>query len=64
MATGFRAKVWVEKDGMRVSARSIMGLMLLAASAGEELTITAEGPDAEKALELLVKLVDGRFDEE
>jgi phosphocarrier protein len=47
-----------------VSARSIMGLMMLAASPGTQLDLTATGPDAPIALAALVELVDRRFDEE
>jgi len=63
-ATGFDAAVRVSKDGAEVDARSIMGLMMLAAGPGCCIDITAEGPEAEAALAALVALVAARFDED
>jgi phosphocarrier protein len=63
-ATGFDAEVRVSKDGAEVDARSIMGLMMLAAGPGCCIDITAEGPQAEAALVALVALVAARFDED
>ena len=63
-AAGFDAEVTVSKDGHTVDARSIMGLMMLAAGPGAEIEIVAEGPDAEKAAAALSDLVSCRFDEE
>ncbi|MFM1958880.1 MAG: hypothetical protein RL588_397 [Pseudomonadota bacterium] len=63
-ATGFDAEVRVSKDGAEVDARSIMGLMMLAAGPGCCIDITAEGPQAEAALAALVALVAARFDED
>jgi phosphocarrier protein len=63
-ATGFDAEVRVSKDGAEVDARSIMGLMMLAAGPGCCIDITAEGPQAEAALTALVALVAARFDED
>ena len=63
-ATGFDAEVRVSKDGAAVDARSIMGLMMLAAGPGCCIDITAEGPQAEAALAALVALVAARFDED
>ena len=60
----YRADIWVEKDGEQVNGKSIMGLMMLAAGQGSKLHVTAEGPDAEKALDDLEHLVQARFDEE
>jgi phosphocarrier protein HPr len=64
MAAKFDAEVTVTKDGTTVDARSIMGLMMLAAGPGAEIEICADGPDADAALEALVALVQERFDEE
>ena len=64
MAAGFNAEVRVGKDGTMVDARSIMGLMMLAAGIGCEVEIEADGPDEEAAVEALAALVAGRFDEE
>ena len=63
-AAGFDAEVSVSKDGHTVDARSIMGLMMLAAGPGSEIEIVAEGPDAEAAAKALEDLVSCRFDEE
>lgn len=64
MAAGFDAEVQVSRDGSTVDARSIMGLMMLAAGIGSTIEITAEGAEAEAALEALCELVAARFDEE
>ncbi|WP_454718333.1 HPr family phosphocarrier protein [Caulobacter segnis] len=64
MASGFDAEVTVSREGSSVDARSIMGLMMLAAGIGSTIDISAEGPEAEAALEALCELVENRFDEE
>jgi phosphocarrier protein len=63
-AQAFEAKIAVAKDGTTVSGLSIMGLMMLAAAIGSEIEVSAEGKDAEAALEALARLVEGRFDEQ
>ncbi|WP_374575251.1 HPr family phosphocarrier protein [Phenylobacterium sp.] len=63
-ASGFDAEVTVSREGQTVDARSIMGLMMLAAGLGSTIEIAAEGPEAEAALEALVTLVANRFDED
>ena len=62
-AGSFAAEVLVEKDGHSVNARSIMGLMMLAAGPGSDITLTATGPDAAAALDALAALVDDKFGE-
>ena len=64
LAASFDAEVKVSKDGQTVDARSIMGLMMLAAGPGCCIDIEAEGDEAEAAVEALVALVSARFDEE
>ena len=64
LASGFQADINVEKDGIRVGGTSIMGLMMLAASPGCSIRITASGPDAEAAVGALEVLVGARFGEE
>jgi phosphocarrier protein len=64
MASTFDAEVRVGRDGSMVDARSIMGLMMLAAGIGSSIDIEAEGPDAERAVEALSALVECRFEEE
>jgi len=63
-AARFQARITVSKDGQCVDARSIMGLMMLAASPGSEIAIEAEGPDAEAALAAIVALAKARFGED
>lgn len=60
---GFSAVVEVERDGTRVSGRSIMGLMMLAAAAGTVIEVEARGDDAAAALDALAALVGNRFNE-
>jgi phosphocarrier protein HPr len=62
-AEAFQAEVLVCKDDEVVVATSIMGLMMLGASLGSEITLQATGPDAEDALAALTLLVEDKFDE-
>lgn len=64
LASGFESEVWVEKDGMEVNGKSIMGVLMLAAEAGSEIRIRAIGEDAESAVEALAGLVHSGFGEE
>ena len=64
VAMTFQAAVQVKKGDTEVDGKSIMQMMMLAASKGSELEITAEGADAAKASEALKKLVDSGFDED
>lgn len=61
---GFDAAVEVEKDGQTVGGTSIMGLMMLAASNGSNITVRATGSQAQAVLDALEKLVNERFGEE
>jgi phosphocarrier protein len=60
----FQSEIHVIKDGSAVNGRSIMGLMMLAASIGSEIEITTEGPDAQDALTAMLALVAAKFGEE
>jgi phosphocarrier protein HPr len=60
----FKSEIEIVKDGNAVNGRSIMGLMMLAASIGSEVEITAEGPDAAEALTAMLALVEAKFGEE
>lgn len=62
LASAFSSVIEVTAKGVTVSGRSIMGLMMLGAGDGTELTITATGPDAEAALEALAALVQAGFE--
>lgn len=60
----FDAEVTVTREGNSVGGTSIMGLMMLAASPGVEIHLAATGPDAGKAIEALVALVEAGFGED
>ena len=64
LAEKFDAEINVEATGLKVSALSIMGLMLLAAGPGVDVVITAVGVEAEEGLSALTALIENRFDEE
>lgn len=64
LATTFQSAVTVSKPDCSVDGKSIMQMMMLAASEGTDLEISAEGEDAEQACKALKALVDGGFDEE
>ncbi|MGQ9608714.1 MAG: HPr family phosphocarrier protein [bacterium] len=64
-ASKYKSQIYISKDDMKVNAKSIIGVMMLAAGKDSEITIEAEGEDAEAALESLEDLVIRRkFDEE
>lgn len=63
-AEGFDAAVHVIKDGQSVEGTSIMGLMTLAAAPGSTIELTADGPDAQSAMDALADLVESGFGEE
>ena len=64
MVETFDAAITVSKDGMTVGGTSIMGLMMLAASPGSSVVVSASGSQAEAALEALDQLIQNRFGEE
>ncbi len=64
LAATFQAEIHVEKDGLQVNGKSIMGVLMLAAEMGSTLRITAAGPDADQALTALTDLVRRGFEEE
>jgi len=63
-ANGFTSDVQVKKGSQSVDGKSIMQMMMLAATQGTELQIVAEGDDADDAVAALVTLVDRKFDED
>jgi len=63
VAGGFVSDVWLSRNGRRVNAKSIMGVMMLAAGKGSRITIEADGADAERALAALAQLIADRFGE-
>ena len=64
LASTQTARVEVEKDGARVAGTSIMGLMMLGAAMGDEVTISAAGDGADQTLAALCGLVESKFGEE
>ena len=62
-ASNFACTITVSKDGIEANAKSIMGLLLLAAGQGSKVVIRAEGKDAREAIKELGKLIDGKFGE-
>jgi phosphocarrier protein len=60
----YDAEVWVTKQDNTVSGMSIMGLMMLAASAGTTIDVSASGADAAAVISALKQLIDNRFDED
>ena len=64
LASTLPVEVMVEKDGQSVTARSIMGLMMLGAAMGDSITIRASGDGAADAVGALAELVEAKFDEE
>ncbi|MGD0143765.1 MAG: HPr family phosphocarrier protein [Rhizomicrobium sp.] len=63
-AARFQCQILVVKDGQKVDARSIMGLMMLAASMGSEVEIEADGIDADEAMVAILALVEAKFGED
>jgi phosphocarrier protein len=63
VAGQFKANVWVTRNGRRVNAKSIMGVMMLAAAQGSTLMVETDGPDEGQAMDAVVRLIAGRFEE-
>jgi phosphocarrier protein len=62
-ASAYRSEVWVEKDGLRVNGKSIMGLLMLACPLGTKLGISIDGPDEQLAFADLGQLIEDGFGE-
>jgi phosphocarrier protein len=62
-AARFSSEITIARDDVEVNGKSIMGVMMLAAEQGAELTLRARGPDADAALDALVAVVDSKFGE-
>jgi phosphocarrier protein len=63
VASGFKSEIWLSRSGRRVNAKSIMGVMMLAAGKGSKVKLEAEGSDADAALKALTALIANRFGE-
>ena len=64
LAGSFRSEIHLSRNGRRVNAKSIMGVMMLAAGLGASVDLEADGPDEAEAMAALRALIDGRFGEE
>jgi phosphocarrier protein len=62
-ASKYASEVWLSRNGRRVNAKSIMGVMMLAAGKGSKVAVEAEGADADAALEAIVALIRDKFGE-
>jgi len=63
LAGGFRSEIHLSRSGRRINAKSIMGVMMLAAGMGSEIEIETDGPDEQEAMAALRELIDGKFGE-
>ena len=63
LAGQFTAEVWISRDGRKVNAKSIMGVMMLAAAKGSVVAIETDGPDEAQAMTALVGLINEKFGE-
>ncbi|KAB2970728.1 MAG: HPr family phosphocarrier protein [Zoogloea sp.] len=62
-ASAYQCEVWLERNGKRVNAKSIMGVMMLAAAKGSTITIDTSGADADAAMAALQALIEDKFGE-
>ncbi len=62
-AAGFASEIWLERNGRRVNAKSIMGVMMLAAGKGATLVVDCDGADADAALQAILRLIADKFGE-
>ncbi len=63
LAGGFKSEIFLSRNGRRVNAKSIMGVMMLAAGMGSEIEIEADGVDEADAMSALRALIEARFGE-
>ena len=63
LAGGFKSDIHLSRNGRRVNAKSIMGVMMLAAGLGSEIEIEADGADEQEAMDALRGLIDAKFGE-
>jgi phosphocarrier protein HPr len=62
-ASQFESEAFIEKQGNRVNAKSIMGVMMLAASKGTEVVLEVDGNDEKDCMDAIIELINNRFDE-
>lgn len=63
VAARFGSQIWIERNARRVNAKSIMGVMMLAASKGSKITLETDGQDEAEAMAALTELINNRFGE-
>ena len=63
LAGSFQSEVWMTRDGRRVNAKSIMGVMMLAAGKGSSVELETDGPDEQAAMDALTGLIKDKFGE-
>ena len=63
LASSFESEVWLEKGTRRINAKSIMGVMMLAAGKGSTIVVETDGDDGQQALEAILKLIADKFGE-
>lgn len=64
LASSFSSHIEIEKDARRVNGKSIMGVMMLAAGKGSEITLHADGEDEQESVDKLEELINNRFNED
>jgi phosphocarrier protein len=64
LAGVYQSEIWLTRNGRRVNAKSIMGVMMLAAGKGSKVGLEIEGSDADAALQAIVRLIEGKFGED
>lgn len=64
VASRFQSEVWIARNGRRVNAKSIMGVLMLAAGKGTTVTVDADGPDEQAALDAIAALIESGFGED
>jgi phosphocarrier protein len=63
LAGQFKSEIWITRNGRRVNAKSIMGVMMLAANKGSNIHLDIDGPDEGEAMQKLTALIADRFGE-
>ncbi len=63
LAARYKCEVWMTRNDRRVNAKSIMGVMMLAAGKGSVVTLDTEGPDEQECMDALIQLIEARFGE-
>ncbi|MCL5968341.1 MAG: HPr family phosphocarrier protein [Betaproteobacteria bacterium] len=63
LAGQYTCEVWMSRGGRRINAKSIMGVMMLAAGLGSQVEIETDGPDEQEAMQALLALIDDKFGE-